>query len=384
MKKRIIIVTNKMQRGGVESALIPMLQVLVSQQYDITLLLIHRGGEWESRIPQGIMVEYADAIANPKEEIISLVKKGKFISAFIKAYYTFRVIHSKSPLIQSSYQSKLYHKSRDSYDIAISYYTPTGIPTFIVKNRINAKEKIVWIHFDISMTLQYSKKMSGLFNSYNQIICVSKDARDSFIHFLRNNKNISKKTFISYNLLDTERIDRLKDEVCSQYDICSVGRLVKCKGFDIAIKALRILQDKGLKLSWAVCGGGYEEERLKKLIAENQLEDSFFLLGSQDNPYKFINHSRIYVQTSLNEGYCLALQEARYLKKPIITTRFSGALEQIIDGETGLIVEATPEAVSRSIEQLINNAELQSTLIRNLQKSRADNTSYNVSYYLEH
>lgn len=384
MKKRIIIVTSKMQRGGVESALIPMLKVLVSQQYDITLLLIHRNGEWEYRIPQGITVEYADDITRPKEVIISLIKKGKPISAIVKAYYLFRVIYSRSNLDQKSFQSKIFNKPKDSYDIAISYYTPTGLPAYIVKNRINAKEKVLWIHFDISKLLQYSKKMPGLFNSFNQIICVSNDARNSFISFLHNYNDISKKTFISYNLIDTERIDRLKDEACNKYDICSVGRLDKCKGFDIAIKALKILHDKGMNLTWAVCGGGNDEERLLQLIAENHLEDSFFLLGSQDNPYKYINHSTIYVQTSLHEGYCLALQEARYLFKPIITTGFSGALEQIIDGETGLIVEATPEAISRSIEQLINNSELQSTLINNLHNNRADTISYNASYYLEH
>ena len=72
------------------------------------------------------------------------------------------------------------------------------------------------------------------------------------------------------------------------------------------------------------------------------------------------------MQTSLHEGWCLTLQEARILNKPIVTTDFPTAYEQIVPGETGLIVEKRPEAIADAIIELINNDNLRAKLINNL------------------
>lgn len=37
----------------------------------------------------------------------------------------------------------------------------------------------------------------------------------------------------------------------------------------------------------------------------------------------------IYVQTSSFEGFCLTLNEARILNRPVVTTDFTGAREQL-------------------------------------------------------
>lgn len=51
-----------------------------------------------------------------------------------------------------------------------------------------------------------------------------------------------------------------------------------------------------------------------------------------------MKHCDIYVQPLRHEGYCIISAEARHFNKPIVTTNFVGAVEQIKNNETGLIV----------------------------------------------
>ena len=155
--------------------------------------------------------------------------------------------------------------------------------------------------------------------------------------------------------------------------ICSVGRLARAKGFDIAISAHKILLDKGYNLFWMICGDGDDRESLLKSVKENNLESKFVLLGNQKNPYKHIAAADIYVQPSRTESYCITLAEARVLKKPIVTTNFPCAYEHITDGHNGFICEMTPESIADAIEKLINSPELREQFSKNTAPVDSDN-----------
>lgn len=113
----------------------------------------------------------------------------------------------------------------------------------------------------------------------------------------------------------------LDERYPESFTLVSVGRLSYVKGFDMAVKALRLLHDKGLThIRWLVVGyGGYEDE-LKQLIANNHLEESFVLLGKKVNPYPYIKACDLYVQPSRYEGKAVTVTEAKILGKPILIT----------------------------------------------------------------
>ena len=75
----------------------------------------------------------------------------------------------------------------------------------------------------------------------------------------------------------------------------------------------------------------YEEE-LKELIAQNNLEDSFILLGKKTNPYPYMKACDLYVQPSRYEGKAVTVTEAKILGKPILITNYPTARSQIEDG----------------------------------------------------
>ena len=102
------------------------------------------------------------------------------------------------------------------------------------------------------------------------------------------------------------------------------------------------------------------------------MTDDLILLGNQKNPYPYFKQCDLYVQTSRFEGYCLTLAEARCFNKPIVTTDFIGANEQIIDGENGFIVGYNPEELYIKICELIVSQELRENFQSNLEKMDLD------------
>ncbi|MED4165325.1 glycosyltransferase, partial [Priestia megaterium] len=156
--------------------------------------------------------------------------------------------------------------------------------------------------------------------------------------------------------------------------ILTVGRLTSEKGQDLAIRALARLKDDGYKVKWYCLGEGSARKTYEKLIEEYNLQGEFILLGIDSNPYPYIDQCNLYVQPSRHEGYCITLAEARCLEKPIITTDFTGAKEQIKNEETGLIVKVDEKEIYTAVKKLINNNHLCNEFSENLKKESFENT----------
>ncbi|HAW57503.1 MAG TPA: glycosyl transferase family 1, partial [Bacteroidales bacterium] len=68
---------------------------------------------------------------------------------------------------------------------------------------------------------------------------------------------------------------------------------------------------------------------------------------------------------SLGEGLPLAILEAMSIGKPIIATPVGGIPEVIDNGRNGLLVEPDADKVVQTINTLLNDEELRTTLGRN-------------------
>lgn len=361
--KKILIVSNKMISGGVERALISLLNELDSHEFDITLFLLRKNGIWENKIPSHVKIIYCEEINSPKAYIKKLMRKNIFY-AIKKCIYLFKMIKSKSLWVENMNLSKFLPEIRQEYDVAISYHAPGTLPVHFVINNVKAKNKILFIHGDIEMTKCTGKNYKELYDKYNHIICVSKE---SMSIFLRHNPKLKNKTKMIYNIIDYKNIIyKSKENIPLKIDICTVARLSEQKGIDIAIKACKLLLNYGLNIKWYVLGTGPEKQKLGQLIKRYNLEKNFILLGNINNPYPYIANCNIYVQPSRHEGYCLTLAEARILCKPIVTTNFIGAKEQIKNQSTGTIVEIDSTLIANAIQELMSNDDLRKKYSFNL------------------
>ena len=83
----------------------------------------------------------------------------------------------------------------------------------------------------------------------------------------------------------------------------------------------------------------------------------------------------IYVQPSRYEGYVTTITEAKCFNRPIVGTNIEGIKEQIINDETGILVDCDVDDLYKGIKKLLDNKELRDKLSINLSKENIDTRS---------
>ena len=79
------------------------------------------------------------------------------------------------------------------------------------------------------------------------------------------------------------------------------------------------------------------------------------------------------MQPSRFEGKAITITEAKLFNKPIITTNYFSAKDQILHGENGLIVENSEEGIYKGIKELMDNQYLVEKFKRALALEEIDN-----------
>ena len=180
--KKIIIVTKKMIIGGIEQSLIKMLKNQSEDQLDITLVILEKGGELETKIPKNINVKYImDDTFSIKSLSIKYIKKGHMIK-FCKTLI-YGIISSKSLDICKSYEylSKILCRDNLEYDLAIAYHTLISLPVIYVINNIKSRKKIMWIHSDINRYVEHINPYKKYYKKYDGLFSVSKDSKNNLV-----------------------------------------------------------------------------------------------------------------------------------------------------------------------------------------------------------
>lgn len=377
MKKKILFFLSTMNIGGVEKSFLSLLAEFPDDKYEITLMLLERKGGFLGLVPSWVKIEEAEwfsdikpVIMNPPQETIKRYwgkRQVLKILTFILNYY-----RSKNKNDRSIYYREVFKEipwKEESYDLAVAYAGPTEIIDYFILNRVKATKKIGWMHFDASEINMNKKLYRYIYSKFYKVFTVSECATKKLIEKLDipEEKVSTFKNIISHKMINELSSESVIEEFGeSSLKIITLGRLSLEKGQDIGIKVLKRLVDDGLDVKWYCVGEGKERKYYEQLVREYALEERFILLGVKLNPYPYIKMADIYVQTSRHEGYCISLAEARVLKKPIVTTRFTGATEQIEDGKTGLISYAEEEDLYLKIKELIKNEELRKKLEKEL------------------
>ena len=388
--KKIIIMSEKMNMGGVEKALISMLEVINYEKYDVTLLLTAIEGELIKKIPKQVKLITFNEFKkldykSVKNRVLDNILKGKFIDSFNIIYNT--ILYKVKGNLHSiyKYNCRLLPMVKGEYDLAISYQAPSRLPSVFVANNIKANKKVLWLHSDPSKSPCNIRYYKESYNKYDKIFCVSNGIKKEVLKIFPEFKN---KVDIFYNIIPIKdilmksKVDEVFKDEYDGFKILTIGRLSPEKGYKMAINVCKRIITDGYKIRWYVCGEGNQRTELEKMIKENGLDDNFILLGNKSNPYPYLEECDIYVQTSYFEGYCTTTNEARILGKPIITTDVSGAREQFINYENGIIVPIVVIEVYKAVVELLDDNKLRDKLSNNLKC--IDFTNNNDMYKLEY
>lgn len=249
----------------------------------------------------------------------------------------------------------------EHYDVVISYpHDPKwnslarGCNQFVLEN-VEASIKATFIHCDYKNFGGFNPKQVKVYQKFDRIICVSNSCRESFVSCF---PTLKSNVISCENFTDTDRIEKSINKENNQKSdiirIVTVCRISKEKGIERAIYAFSKLSDKENKFKWTIVGGGYDLERLKKLVVELGLESNIIFVGEQENPYPFIYKSDVFLLPSFHEAAPMVFGECIALGVPVITTKTCSAIELVEARKIGIVCENTDEGIYQVLRSLMN------------------------------
>lgn len=148
--------------------------------------------------------------------------------------------------------------------------------------------------------------------------------------------------------------------------ICFIGRLVKEKGILDLLEAFKYLIKDFSNLYLLIIGDSSLDERdkktkqkIKSYLDDIKLRDKIIFTGFRNDIPELLKISDIFVLPSYREGMPRSIIEAMAMGKPIVATNIRGCREEIVNGETGFLVNVnSPKEIYEAIKKLIVDNEL--------------------------
>jgi phosphatidylinositol alpha-1,6-mannosyltransferase len=158
--------------------------------------------------------------------------------------------------------------------------------------------------------------------------------------------------------------------VTDEIVLLTVGRLVPRKGHSLVLRALSELSSELPGIKYVIVGRGPEENVLIKQASDLNLRDKVVFAGfiPDEELNLHYNLADIFVMPNRDvagdiEGFGMVFLEANAAGKPVVAGRSGGAVEAVVHGETGLLVDPEDARELRdALHALIADRELRQQL----------------------
>ena len=340
IKKKILFLIPNLKHGGAEKVLVNLVNNLDREKYDVTVQTLFDVGVHKK----------------------ALLPHVKYRAVFPREF------RGNTRLFQLFPASVLWrHMVKGTYDIVASYLEG---PTSRILSGCLAPEtkKVAWLHIELntpalaSLGFRNQAEAQRAYLGFDRVIAVSQRVKECFLE----NIGAEIPVAVLYNTNETEQILQ-KAQIpvedprfqTDEITLCSVAKLMKTKGFDRLLSAHSRLLKEGYPHRVYILGIGEEQRALEQKITEHGVQDSFLLLGFQENPYQYVSRCDLYVCSSRREGFSTAVTEALIVGTPVVSTDCSGARELLGDNdEYGLVVENSEEGVYQGMKRMLSDPPL--------------------------
>ena len=351
-------------------ALLELLKLLAEdQRVEVQLLVLLEQGELIAQLPDGVTLVnrryHRESVLETKGKkwmyttiIRDLFCRGnlfRLLPYMLRALYVMKKNH------QVQMDKLLWRAVSDgaqrlpgAYDLAIAFLE--GGSAYYVADHVRARKKAAMIHIDYTKAGYFRELDRDCYLQYDRIFPIGENVKTQFLKVY---PQLQDRTIVFPNVVNQSCIRkkaRLPGGFSDSFDgirILTVGRLTEQKAYPVAIKAMRLLKEKGVDARWYVLGEGPERGKLERLIAQEGLQKEFLLLGAVENPYPYYAQADIYVHATRYEGKSIAIQEAQTLGCAIVVAESSA--EQVRDGVDGTVCILEASAVAEAVLDLIQH-----------------------------
>ncbi|MGC8588338.1 MAG: glycosyltransferase [Hydrogenobaculum sp.] len=294
-------------------------------------------------------------------EVYPLHKENTFLNGEIPyAIRLSNIIKEKKPDIVMSFM-----KAQTIILSLAKIINPVKTTTYIG----NIQHNDAYYAYGKDIYLPYRYLIKFLYEKLDYLVApsyaIKKDLQQTF--FIREDK-----FKIIPNCTNFEKLDVLAKEQCNlKADFINIGKLAEQKGQIYLIEAFKKVKDKIKDSKLVIIGEGDLRSLLEKKIKELGLENDVILTGYQTNPYKYLKNSKIFVLSSIFEGFGNVIIEAMHFGLPVISYECPGGPKEILKNEFGVLVPPKDvDALANAMIEMLENQEKQKHY-SNMSKKRA-------------
>lgn len=161
--------------------------------------------------------------------------------------------------------------------------------------------------------------------------------------------------------------DRFND-FSTPIQLLTVARLHWKKGLVKTLEALALLKKRGIKFQYTLVGEGDEKEHLMYVVNQLNLQEDVTFSGklASKDVKTIMQTANIYIQYSVQEGFCNAVLEAQSMGLLCVVSDAEGLSENVKDnfsgwvvarGQSKLLADKLLEVVSLSSEERLRISE---------------------------
>lgn len=346
-KKRLLFAIKDLEIGGIETAIINLLNNMNYEKYDVTLIMEERKGTLLKNVNENVHIQEL------KVSNISNVIIRKSINMLRKLNYEILNYHN--------------------YDFSCCYTTYSLSSNKIA--RVASKNNSFYVHSNYKYIYEMSEFKKFFeerhINDFKKIFFVANEAKNDFLKVYPNLKNkcMVFNNFVSPNMIiekSKEKIDYKKPKNKTLFVF--VGRLDdSAKKLSRAILLIKELENCEL----LIVGDGPDREMYEKLTKENKLTSKVTFVGKKANPYPYMVLADYIILTSDYEGFPVTYLEAITLHKRLITTiDVSDELINIGKDYATIISKEQKILVKDVKKELKNPREIKKIDINDIQEKR--------------
>lgn len=143
----------------------------------------------------------------------------------------------------------------------------------------------------------------------------------------------------------------------NDFMLISAGDLIERKNYSTAIRAIAKASNK--KIQYFICGKGPEEDKLKRLAKELEIESQVHFLGFRTDMKDLMQAADLFLFTTLQEGLPRSMMEAMASGLPCIASKVRGNTDLLEDGAGGYLVAVTDEnEVAAKLKFMVDRPDL--------------------------
>lgn len=165
-----------------------------------------------------------------------------------------------------------------------------------------------------------------------------------------------------------------------------VGLLVPRKGVKYLLQACSIVRDRGYsEYSLVLVGDGEQRAELEAFVKDHQLEQQVTWTGwlNYGDLGTYFNAADVFIFPTLEDTWGVVLLEAMAFGKAIISSKWAGASEMVVEGENGYVIDPyEPDKFAEAMRRLIDDPELIEKMGEKSQELMAEHNAEKAGLFL--